>query len=151
MKKPYKRKPRGGTIGQPAKITDLEMLKRSMRWRPSLADVATLFACGVRTVQDTIRREFDMTFEEFRDMHMAETRRQLVEKALEMALDKVEPSERMLIHCLNNLCGWNSGNANSTVVQVKAEANVLSESDKKMVQEFKETFVGYLGERKEPA
>lgn len=136
--------------GRPPEIADVDMLKRLMRTRPSLEDVAIIMGCGERTVQDTIRREFDMTFIEFRQLHMAGIRQKLVDKALDMALEG-EGNATMLIHCLRNICDWNAGATSGTVVQIKNEQNVISEDDKRLVQDFKDTVVSYLGERKEPA
>jgi len=89
--------------GRPAIIDDLDKLKQLMRLKPSLADTAAIFDCSERTVQETIKREFDMEFRAFRERYMAQTRLSLIRKAV----GKAEGGDnQMLIFCLKNICGW---------------------------------------------
>lgn len=148
-----KRKPKPlarAKCGQKPKIADLELLKRLMRIRPSLATTCAIMGCGERTVQETIKREFGLTFEEFRDLHMAEIKRQLIEKALDKALIG-EGDNTMLTLCLRNLADWNADRANGPVVQLKNSVEVNTKPDPQLVQEFKDVIVSYRNERKEPA
>jgi hypothetical protein len=90
-------------MGRPGKIQDLDKLKSLMRLNPTLADTAAFFECGERTVEDTIRNNFDLTFREFRQQNMVHTRLSLIRKAV----SKAESGDNvMLIFCLKNLCGW---------------------------------------------
>lgn len=110
-------------MGRPRKFEekDLEKLKQLMRLNPTLADTAAFFECGQRTVEDTIREHFDLTFREFRRQNMVHTRLSLVRKAVQ----KGEAGDNtMLIFCLKNLCGWadkqeveQTGESNKLVVQ----------------------------------
>ena len=85
------------------KLTDLEKLKQFMRMKPTLEDTAAFFEVSTRTVEQTIRDEFNLTFREFRDQNMVHTRHALIRKALEKALSG---DNTMLIFCLKNMCGW---------------------------------------------
>lgn len=81
----------------------LEQLKQLMRLKPSLLDTAAFFECGQTTIEDTIKKEWGLTFREFREQNMVHTRLAIVRKAIEKAKsgDNV-----MLIFCLKNLCKW---------------------------------------------
>lgn len=102
------------------KIDDLDQLEQFMRLKPSLKDTAAFFKCSTTTVEDTIRKEYDRTFREFRDERMVHTRHALVRKAIEMALSG---NTTMMIFCLKNVCGWND----------KKEVSVEDSSDKKLI------------------
>lgn len=144
-----KRKPKrkGGKAGTPAFTLDQVKLKELMRLKPTLEDTAAIFDCYPRTIQRYIEKHFACTFTEFRDRHMVHTRHALIR----MAIDRAKTSDTILIFCLKALCDWSDRSGPSTLVQVKAEANVISEDDKKLVQEYKNMLVGYAGERKESA
>jgi hypothetical protein len=82
---------------------DPELLKNIMRMKPRLEDVAIIVGCSGKTVERFIREHFDMTFKEFRDLHMAHTRNSLVQKTIDLALSG---NVTALIFALKNLCGW---------------------------------------------
>jgi len=113
-------------MGRPTKIEDLDKLKALMRLNPTLSDTAAFFECGERTVEDAIRKHFDLTFREFRKQNMVHTRLSLIRKAVQ----KGEAGDNtMLIFCLKNLCGWadkqeveHSGEAEKLVINFSKDA-----------------------------
>lgn len=82
---------------------DVDLLKKLMRMKPRLEDVAIILETSGRTIERFIREQFDQTFKEFRELHMVHTRNSLIQKAIDMALDD---NAVMLIFCLKNLCAW---------------------------------------------
>lgn len=90
-------------MGRPKKNIDLVQLKALMRLKPSREDTAAFFECHPDTIDKLIRKEFDLTFSEFREQNMVHTRFSLIRKAIQ----KAEGGDNvMLIFCLKNLCGW---------------------------------------------
>jgi len=77
-------------------------LKKLMQYKPTISMTASHFEISKKSVERIIDREFNMTFAEFRDYHMAGRKFSLIQRALQRA----EKSDYMLIYCLNNLCGW---------------------------------------------
>lgn len=82
----------------------LGQLEELMRLQPTLADTASFFKCGERTVEETIRKHFNLTFREFREQRMVHTRLNLIRAATKAALSG--NNNVMLIFCLKNLCKW---------------------------------------------
>lgn len=96
--------------GRP-KVVDPIKLKALMRLKPTLQDTAHFFECDTSTVEKTVKREFGVSFSEFRDQNMVHTRFSLIRKAIQMA----EAGDRvMLIFCLKNQCGWKDKIEHST-------------------------------------
>lgn len=92
-------------MGRPRKFEDekdFEQLKALMRLNPTLEDTAAFFQCGATTIEETIRKHFDLTFREFREQNMVHTRLELVRSAIR----KSEKSDIMHKYCLANLCKW---------------------------------------------
>ncbi len=58
------------------------------------------------TISRVIKRDFNMSFAEFREQNMVHTRRRLVRTAIREATKKSGPNTAMLIFCLKNMCGW---------------------------------------------
>lgn len=79
-------------------------LKKIMKFRPTLADVAGHFDCHKRSVQNFIEENYQMTFFEFRDHCMADVKLKLIQIAIQKALGGKD--NEMLKYCLNNLAGW---------------------------------------------
>lgn len=108
-KKPTAKKA-AAKMGRP-KVFDtpekLNQLKNLMRLMPTLEDTAAYFECGTTTIEDTIKKEWGVTFREFRDKHMVHTRLGLQRKAIEKAN---AGDNTMLIFSLKNLCGWSDKN-----------------------------------------
>lgn len=99
--KPRFRKSKTGKVFDT--LEKLEKLKQLMRLHPTLEDTAAFFECSQRTIEETIRVEFDLTFREFRRQNAVHTRLSITRKAIEKAKSG---DNTMLIFCLKNLCGW---------------------------------------------
>lgn len=95
----------GSVDGRPAAIKDEDIprLKALMRLKPTLKDTAAFFECSEVTIENTIRKHFNLTFFDFRDQNAVHTRLDLQRKAIEMARSGNVP---MLIFSLKNQCGW---------------------------------------------
>lgn len=87
----------------PRTILDPIQLKAFMRLNPSLKDTAAFFDCSIETVETRIKEGYNLSFPEFRDQNMVETRKMLIRTALKQARTG---NTAMLIFCLKNLCGW---------------------------------------------
>lgn len=91
-------------MGRPAIEIDIGQIAALMRFNPTLKDAAAFFKCSESTIARRIREECGgLTFDQFREQNMVQTRMTLIQKALNKAYagDNV-----MLIFCLKNLCGW---------------------------------------------
>jgi hypothetical protein len=64
---------------------------------------AELMGISEDTIEKRVRKEYDMTFTEYRETKLAPTKIKLVQKAIDMALGG---NVTMLIFTLKNLCGW---------------------------------------------
>ena len=90
-------------MGRPEIQIDVAKLKAVMRLKPTLKDTAAFFECDPSTIENFIRREFNLTFSDFREQNMVHTRFSLIRKAIQ----KAENGDNvMLIFCLKNLCQW---------------------------------------------
>lgn len=87
----------------PLETVDLKQLKELMRLKPTLTDTASFFDVCERQIERIIRREWNLTFVEFRQIHMAPTRLALQRKAIQMAQSG---NTAMMIFCLKTICGW---------------------------------------------
>lgn len=98
---------------------DEDKLKSFMRLKPTIEHTASFFDCSEATIERFIRKNFDRTFTEFRDMQMNNTRHALVQKAISEGLgtnDKTGKDGKlikgrpvntaMLIFSLKNMAGW---------------------------------------------
>lgn len=101
---------------KPEIIINEEQLRSLMALRPKSQDVAAFFKCSIDTLERYLRKNFNMTFAEFREENTAGTRFSLSRTAIEKALagDNV-----MLIFCLKNFCGW----SNEPVKEVEEPEN----------------------------
>jgi hypothetical protein len=101
-----------------------KQLHALLRMRPTLEDTAAFFQCGTTTVEEHIRREYDLTFRELRDQCFVHTRYDLVRRAINKAQNG---DNQMHIICLKNLCGWrekvdHSGDvSNQQIIQIKID------------------------------
>lgn len=89
--------------GRPPNDIDQEKLKALMRLLPTLADTAAFFECSERTIERHIRKEFDLSFVEFREQNMVHTRLNLRRRAIRKA---EEGDNTMLIWCMKNIDNW---------------------------------------------
>lgn len=99
--------------GRPPAISelDLDKLKALMRLKPTLADTAAFFQCSERTVENTVRKHFDLTFFDFREQNAVHTRLSLIRKAIGLA---EAGNVSMLVFSLKNMCKWTEKSEIST-------------------------------------
>ena len=110
-----KRGPKKGdkNAGRPTAI-DIEELRKFMELAPwTLEEVASNFDISEDAVIDNIKRYYNKTFPVYRNGRLVKTRSSLLRKALHRAL--VENSDKMLEHCLRELCGWGKDKADVVI------------------------------------
>jgi hypothetical protein len=90
-------------VKKPRKEIKLDQLEALMRLKPTQADTAAFFGVSEDTIDRIIKKNWKITFAEFRDQRMVHTRFNLIRRALHRAENG---SDVMLIFCLKNLCGW---------------------------------------------
>lgn len=95
-------------------------LEALMRFDPKREDAAAYFQCSVDTIERRIKEETGLTYVEFKEKHMANTRLTLVQKALKMA---EEGDSTMLIKCLKHFCGWSDKSEGGVQVNVQNNVN----------------------------
>jgi hypothetical protein len=83
---------------------DADKLQKLMRMKPRLEDAAVVMGCSGKTIERFIRQEYNLSFSEFRDLHMAHCRFELVRTAYELAT--VDKNVVALLFCLKNMCDW---------------------------------------------
>lgn len=91
-------------MARPSIEIDKVKLATLMRLKPSLEDTATFFDCTPRTIERFIKKNYGLSFVDFRHQKMATVRLSLMKKAIEKA---EKGDNTMLIFCLKVLCGWN--------------------------------------------
>jgi len=116
--------------------TKLEQLEELMRLYPSLEDTAAFFKCGTSTVEDTIRKHFDLTFREFREQNMVHTRLRLIRTAINKATDG---DNVMLIFTLKNLCKWSDKHDSKVEMSGKVERVVVDLTEADEIQSVQAT------------
>lgn len=79
-------------------------LEQFMWTNPTLEMTALFFDCGTNTIEVAIKQRYALTFSEFRSKNLMQTRKALVQKAIQMALEK--DNIAALIFALKNLAGW---------------------------------------------
>jgi AraC-like DNA-binding protein len=97
---------------------DMEKLASLMRLDPKREDAAAQMGCSVDTIERRIKETTGLTYNEFKEYHMAGVRLSLRQKAIKMAQ---EGDTTMLIKCLNHFDGWSDKGAG---VQVNVQNNV---------------------------
>lgn len=112
-------------MGRPPKEFDWSKLDAILQYKASLEDAAEIMNCHIDTIVKKIRKDYNLTFSEYRDKKMAKVRLSLVQKAIHMAQNG---DRTMLIFCLKNLCQWTDGyshdvnqkneNINKLVIQI---------------------------------
>ena len=93
-------------MGRPTKKLDQKELRKLMQFKPSLRTTAGWFEVSESTILRRVKEFEDdpkMTFEVFRDKHMAGIKLALSQKAIQLALNG---SERMIIWCQKNIDDW---------------------------------------------
>lgn len=88
-------------------------------WTYPTAEVTALFFdVGFQPLYRWIKRNYGLTFEEFREKNMAHTRHALVQKVLSLALEK--DNVRALAIALKNINGW----SDAITVQPQHQASI---------------------------
>lgn len=82
---------------------DWKLLDGVLQYKPSMADCEEHLGCSHDVIEKNIKEKFGLTFVEYRDRKMKNTRMKLVQRALKMAFNE---NPTMLIFCLKNLCNW---------------------------------------------
>lgn len=90
-------------MSKPVIDLNWDQLDKLCRLGLRLKDCAQILSCSHDVIERRIKRDHDMTFEEYKDSQMSHTRRTLISKAIEMADGG---NVTMLIFCLKNLAGW---------------------------------------------
>lgn len=90
-------------MGRPPKEINDANLKFLMRFKPSMQDCACYFDCDLSTIQRFINQKYNMTFTQFRDKYLGQTRLILQQKAIYKAM---KGDNWMLTLALKNLSGW---------------------------------------------
>jgi AraC-like DNA-binding protein len=107
--------------GRPLIQIDMGKLVKLMALDPRREDAAAQMGCSVDTVERRIKEETGLTYNEFKDLHMAPTRLNLVQKALKMANDG---DTTMLRAALKQFCGWSEKADSNVQVNVQNNLNV---------------------------
>lgn len=108
-------------------------LKALMRLKPTLEDTAAHFEVSTRTIERFIKKNFKLTFVEFRNQNMVHTRHGLIRKAIEKALSG---DNTMLIFCLKNLCGWRDKQPEE-ITQIHVEQNAKPLDQAELIEAIK--------------
>lgn len=90
-------------MGRPSMVIDHEKLKGLMNRNPTLEDTSVIMNLSIRQLTRVIRKHYDMTFVQFRELYMAPIRLKLVDSILQSAF---KGNIQAQIFCLKNLCGW---------------------------------------------
>lgn len=90
-------------MGKPRIEIDETHLKGICRLKPTLRDVAAFFDCSEDTIERRCKALGALSFADFRDKNMVQTRFNLIRTAIRKAENG---DNTMLIFCLKNLCGW---------------------------------------------
>lgn len=114
---------------------DLQKLEDLMQFRPTQSDAAAFFRVSEDTIERRIREHYDLTFSEFRERFMANTRLSLTKKALQMALSG---NVAMLIWCQKNLCGWRDKQPDEETPQAVIHNNQVAMSGEELVRLVRE-------------
>lgn len=98
--------PKKNKGGRPPKILDMKKLAAFMANYPTAENTALFFEISVKGLYRQIKKETGLSFDQFREKNLIQTRHTLVQKALFRAIQ--QDSDRMLELCLKNINGWNS-------------------------------------------
>lgn len=95
-------------MGRPPTDIPLDVLNTACSFNANANQIIMLLEQrGIHITDDTLtahcKRNFGMTFSEYRDKRFDNTRLMLTQKTMKMAL---EGNVTLLIFCLKNLCGW---------------------------------------------
>lgn len=112
-------------MANPKTKIDWDKLNAMLQFGPTLRLCAEELGTTEKTLQRHIKREHNMTFEDYKDSKMDKTRLRLQEKAIMMASNG---NATMMIFCLKNLCKWSD---NQQIVGSNVPVKfVIEKSDK---------------------
>jgi hypothetical protein len=102
------KKPSGRPNGRPLIDIPLDILDTACQFDANMNQVLELLERkGIKTTDDTVnnfcKRNFGITFSEYKDKKFDHTKLMLKQKAMTMAN---EGNPTMLIFCLKNVCKW---------------------------------------------
>lgn len=92
------------TLNGQKKEINWDDLRKYCEFRASKETCAYMLGLSEMTISRKIRQRYDLTFEEYREKVMSKIKVQLVNKALDMAINKSDRT--LLIFCLKNYCGF---------------------------------------------
>lgn len=112
--------------GSPEAEIDPRQLVLLLRLKPTIRDCAAFFECSDKAIERFIRREYDMTFTEYRERQVFHTKHKLVQKAISKAM---EGDNQMLIFALKNLADWTDKKEVSGTIEVNSITDLLLTAD----------------------
>lgn len=74
-----------------------------LAYKSSLVVCSDILEVAEKTIQNHIKKRYDMTFTEYAEKKLSRTKVKLVQKAIEMA---TSGNVSMMIFCLKNICKW---------------------------------------------
>lgn len=98
--------------GRPCIIFDWDLLNKILSRCGRMPDCVFYLGISASTIERRIRDEFDMTFNEYRDLQMSDVRMKISDKQIEVAL-KGDPT--MLKHLGEQYLGQSAKNQNLNV------------------------------------
>jgi hypothetical protein len=90
-------------VGEVKKL-DWDLLNGLLQRGARLTDCAELLKCSKSIIEKKIRKQYQLSFGEYRDSKLSVLRMKLIDKAIDSAL--VHHNTAMLIFCLKNICKW---------------------------------------------
>ncbi len=102
--------------GRPLIEIDMEQLKKLMQLYPKKEFAASLMRCSVDTLERRIRETEDLTYQEFKEKHSANTAMSIKKKSIDMAM---EGNERMITRWLEEMGEWTKGQGSPVQVNVQ--------------------------------
>ena len=92
-----------------------------LAYKSSLVVCSDILDCPESTIQNHIRKRYNLSFSEYSDRKLSKTKVKLVQRAIESALSG---NTTLMIFCLKNLCGWSDNNedqAKNTNIEITIE------------------------------
>lgn len=100
------------TRGRPVIIFDWKLLDKTLARAGKMSDCVYMLGVSASTIERRIREEYDMTFNEYRDLQLTDLRLRIFDKQVEVAL---AGSETLLKHLGENLLGQSQKNQNLNI------------------------------------
>ena len=122
--------------GSPETNIDLRQLELLLQVDPAISYVADMFKCSKRAVERCIRKHYDMTFREYKEVRLEHTIVAAKKKAISEALgqnDRKEVNTVLLKLVLKNLCGWSDKHEIKGEFEIRSVTDLLLSADKEML------------------